>query len=902
MPSKKTTMVLGRRFNNLSVSTLLVALVLTACSTNESTSNAGSGLCQSSGKATAYLLQEEKIHFEGEHAIGGAGDFLLQNDHAAFIIEGVDRGTSYYHYGGIVVDAVAMDGCTQKTEDNFQEMGLMLGSLNLGAFYDSTLRAFRATSIEVLEDGSDGGPAVVRARGVDDYYWLVEYTLIAAAADEKSPKELSTELGLEVVVDYTLHPDSPVLQIDFNLVNQQEEKQELMSAVTLIFGNQTQAHRFANDGLDLSGFSFSIGIPWLTAAMPNGQGAYSFAFDDAHMGNARLAGVEAMFDLNQITNDPIKLRDKGDSDGVRYYLSAGSTDGHSASAPLKRFLPNPLIEFETILSEFNGSVIDTAGRGIENVEVVLQANTNGVWEDLDSYATDVSGNFGPTVAHFDTQPLHYRFVAKIDNRNDVVAPLHDPSRTKFEIVMEAAGRLDYDIRSSAGSALPAKVVVYPEGSSEEFRRWYLHGSGSKPLPPGSYDIYVSRGFEYSLSKQTIEVPAGGAASLVAVLKQIVDTSGYMSIDTHVHSAPSPDSNISVEKRIRSMAAEGLEIPVATDHEIITGIEDGVDATGLWEFVKTITGEEVTAILPEHMTMFPVVPDGSLRGGPVRWYQLGFPELFEAMYNRGAEIVMINHPRQIFRLFEWDPITSEPKIKRYSDLQMTKSSKPWSWNFDGIEVMNGYGNIFKQKDDNGHERLFDNWMGFHNHGHRIVGTAASDVHSLEDTGMPRSFFIAPTDKPREFEQKMAVDAYKNGQVLMSTGAFARISINEGYTLGQTVKDTDGQIDINIHVEAIPEIDVAEIHVYANCDEVHVTDTTDPDALIKFSASVTADLVSDAHIVVAGFGKKKLPLGFVQFDPTGLPRFLSNPIYVDVDGNGNFDPPGDKDCTYTVPAAD
>ena len=41
---------------------------------------------------------------------------------------------------------------------------------------------------------------------------------------------------------------------------------------------------------------------------------------------------------------------------------------------------------------------------------------------------------------------------------------------------------------------------------------------------------------------------------------------------------------------------------------------------------------------------------------------------------------------------------------------------------------------------------------------------------------------------------------------------------------------------------------------------------------------------------------MPKPFHDADPRRVPRFTTNPVFVDVDGNGKFDPPGDKACAY------
>ena len=103
---------------------------------------------------------------------------------------------------------------------------------------------------------------------------------------------------------------------------------------------------------------------------------------------------------------------------------------------------------------------------------------------------------------------------------------------------------------------------------------------------------------------------------------------------------------------------------------------------------------------------------------------------------------------------------------------------------------------------------------------------------------------------------------------------------------------------MHIEAIPEIDVTHFKVFLNCDEVLNVATDDAAAVVKFDGTVSVPITVDAHLVVVGFGQDSLPRGLPQFDPTSIPRFVTNPIYVDANGNGEYDPPGGKSCSYTL----
>jgi len=91
------------------------------------------------------------------------------------------------------------------------------------------------------------------------------------------------------------------------------------------------------------------------------------------------------------------------------------------------------------------------------------------------------------------------------------------------------------------------------------------------------------------------------------------------------------------------------------------------------------------------------------------------------------------------------------------------------------------------------------------------------------------------------------------------------------------------------------------VFANCDAVAKVDATAPGGVVKLDTSVGLTLTQDTAIVVAAFGEAAFPRGLEPM-PAWTPRLLTNPILIDVDGNGVWDPPGGKTCSYAgfVPA--
>lgn len=871
----------------------MVAL-LAACAAEPETSK----ICPQPGHALARRLMNKGIHFSGPNAVGGGGDYLLQSQKAAFIVSGIDRGTTYYHYGGILVDAVAMRGCHQASPDQFEELGLLLGKLNVGDFYASTLRAFRGQKVSIVNDGANGQAAHVRVEGVDDYYWLAEYELIKQSFVAGKRKPLSSPYGIRMITDYILDPQSAVLQVRLTLRNETTSVQRFMAGPEMIVGDLLRTVHYGDGNLEFGGFNMLIDIPFWTAG--SAEGSYAFSIQNGRLSTTNISGVNANIDVDQAIAKPLTVQPGGEAT-MSMLFAVGDSDHHSAARELQPYLPQPLAKWNYKLTPLTGTVRDRdSGQPVSGATVDVQLQRpDGQWLSLERYIAKPDGSFGPDVADFGRADRPARLVVTATGRN---APppvaLNLPLAGPLDLRVPPAGEVRYTIQDDAGTRLPAKISFFRDGSL--VAQHFVIGEGAIPVAPGLFDVWVTRGFEYQPYHTAITVPEAGTATLHATLPHVVDTSGYLSADTHVHAAPSPDSEVPIPLRILTAAAEGLDIPVSTDHEIIIGLQSGIVATGLQDWVGTVSGEEFTATIPEHVTIFPVDNDGTLRGSPPVWYQHGLGELFEAAYGRGAKIALLNHPRfgcSYLCLIDWDRITGEPRMNDPAALGLPADATLWTWNFHGIEYMNGVRTPFRIAGRERESGLFDDWQAFLNLGHRMVAVGASDEHGLTALGMPRIYFGTTSDQPALFHPQNLVDAFFAGDVLVSTGAFARVQVNGQGRLGDVIV-SGPNVALNVRIEAIPEIDVTHFRVYVNCDERVKTNTISPDGIVKFDGTINLTLTRDAHITVSGFGEKRLPPGLPQFEPHNIPRFTTNAIYVDVDGNGVFDPPGGKTCLYTL----
>lgn len=854
------------------------------------------GGCPVAGEARARLIAGADEVMWGTDVLGKPGDVLLLSEAAAFVISGVTDVRTYYHYGGIPIDAAPVSGCAQAGPEQMGELGVVVGTLDLFDFPASTLHMFRGERIEVVNDGSDGEAAVVDVVGVDDRFWLVELELVKQSYQGGVKKPLNDPYGFEMRLRYTLEPGSAVLRMGVILESQGEPAGDYLAGALLFPSDHTELTAFSTSALGAGGISLSTGVPWVGAA--GEEGALAFAIESANAGRTEISGVTAFLDTT-LALDPIRLEAAGDSGSTTLFLSVGATDLNSATAPLAAVNPTPIPGRTLSLTAVSGALLGPDGLGVGGADLFVQLEEAGEWRTLDRLRTAADGGFSGSLSDFGAHA--WRLLPYTDDRGWGEATL--TSGGALSLSIGAAGTLVTDIRDEAGEELPAEVVLYRGGA--EVRRFFsTPAEPVMPLPPGDYEVSVLRGYEYEPVETTLTVPEGGEATLPVTMVHAVDTTGWMAYDGHVHSSGSPDSALYQADRVRTAAAAGLDVMVATDHEIINDLAGAVDEAELTGFVATVVGQEVTATLPEHTNAWPFVPDDSLsRGGYPHWYGLDLGEVYALERERGAEVVTLNHPRRgcnYLCLIGWDRVNGVPTLDDPTWLAFSADASLWSWDLTAMEYQNGHQDPFLDPADPESTGLLDDWIGFLNLGHRVTAIGVTDTHSASDMiGSPRTYYESPTDEPGAFDVSDMVAAVQGGRAVVSAGAFARVSANGGAAgIGDTLTDSDGTVELSVHIEAMRGIDVTHFVVLVNGDQVLDVLTDDPDGVVKYDGTVSVPVTVDSNIVVLGMGEGLFPRGFPQFDPTFVPRFTTNALFVDVGGDGVYDAPGPKDCSYDV----
>ena len=419
-------------------------------------------------------------------------------------------------------------------------------------------------------------------------------------------------------------------------------------------------------------------------------------------------------------------------------------------------------------------------------------------------------------------------------------------------------------------AIAAFDRVFSAAGSEEIR-----------VPQGTYNIYVSRGPEWDISVHPWEKIGEGTTKIYARLRHVIDSRGWLSADFHVHAAPSPDSIVPLSHRIIEFVADGIDMIVSTDHNVVTDYAPTIKTLGLGALITSARGDEITTNGWGHHGAFPLTQDHSLAGqGAVLVHGHNAKQIFANVRTHAPEAVIdVHHPRidpgiGYFILGEFDP---------HSD----RAGRPgFSFDFDALEVLNGYQDPARKNLD----RIIDDWLGLLNHGHLVTATGNSDTHHLTYNlgGYPRNYVRVADDRPEHVTPKEVATAVKDHRAFFTTGPFVRFHAGKG-DIGDLVPAPGGQATLDIEVDAAPWIAVNRVILYVSGKEAKRWPIPESQDVVRFRVSHPITLPSDGYAVVRVDGDKIMAPVVGDNRTFGVyPLGLTNPIFFDVNGNGRYDP--------------
>ncbi len=481
----------------------------------------------------------------------------------------------------------------------------------------------------------------------------------------------------------------------------------------------------------------------------------------------------------------------------------------------------------------------------------------------------------------------YRFVLQAPGGEDEeLGSIHAGAPLEVNLVPPRPGTLSYVLTDDKGQPLSGRLVVrgvspttdpdlvpgeHEAGSKNML--YSLTGSGSLELPAGRYDVLATHGPEYSLPRQELEVNADLGATFRAELVRTVDTSGYLASDFHVHASPSKDSNVPLTDRVLTLAAEGIELAVPTDHNHVTDYAESIHTERLEGKLASMPGVEITTLHWGHFNAYPYPK--SVDVPP--YHETSPLEIFALVRARAPQAVLqVNHPRMpgvgYFNRGEVDTKTG------------VAASPEFSFAFDTLEVSNG----FDLEDPSVFERNLREWFELLNVGHRYTAVGNSDSHRVvfQWAGWPRTYVRVPDQDVKHVAPLDVARALTSGHAVVSCGIFVLPTANGSAGPGDTVQGS--RVSLALSLRAPDWIDVSHVEIYANGAKVQERTREEPVRKSVWNLSLDLEFKADTWIVVVARGDKfmndALPGKWIK------PFGFSNAIFVDADSDGVFVTPG------------
>ncbi len=821
-------------------------------------------------RARRITRSEELIR--GPLAHGRIGDYLLENDLARFIIQDIGKRDLYSvgAFGGNIIDA---ELTSRPGIDNFIEVQ---PALNIES-------VINAQELVVVNDGADGKAAVIRTCGPDDLLDFVNPSTVITGAGLPFPSSADDkDYEIDACTEYALEPGQTFVKMTTTVLNNEPTDLGLFVGDYINAGGELEQWASAPGSglgepitgfagvLSYIGYGEATGIDYAHITVPIAGSIHPRStFFTA-------SGVSYVMQSNSILQvilgaAPTFYVPAGGSNSFTRYFSVGNGSGGNAVSienQVKRIAAGSL-----------RGCVRAGGQPAPNTRVsVLRGGLISV------YVTADDGCYAGTLP-----PGNYEVAAARRGspyEGDKAAPERHPIiiqagiATELNIDLPANGHVSVQVRDEAGAGMPARVSIVGFDPSPPLTltastilgnittglfhdltstglafglAWFeyadANGVASFDLEPGTYQLYVSRGSEYSLFETPLEVAAGQSVQVEAQIAHVLDTRGFVSSDFHVHGIHSADSRVSHRDRVFQFAGEGVDNIIMTDHHVHTDLNPRIAELGFTDFVRATVGEEITTWDYGHYNAYPMTIDPTRpSGGSTDWareappgrdfpehgaYSLSPQELHDLAVNgprsTADTTIQINHITDHFQPLRLDTTLVPPRslvpAERRLQLRLEPSDDNLFFHFAALELWNGAGRNDQSTFLNTRMGV---WFNLLNQGLLCTAIADTDTHGFADLGTAgaRSWTAAPTDSPAAIDGGQVARQVNAGRLIGGQGVFVQtrlratddaMQVADLTLAGSTLLSVANRaVELEIDVQAPLWAEYDRIDIYANAE--------------------------------------------------------------------------------------
>jgi hypothetical protein len=468
-------------------------------------------------------------------------------------------------------------------------------------------------------------------------------------------------------------------------------------------------------------------------------------------------------------------------------------------------------------------------------------------------------------------------------------------RAVEQVLSEAA--VDVSVREEPGGrATPSRITVAdqhgtlvslgnPSGGQDAVRPGVVYsrtGAVRLKLPAGRYIIYAGRGFEYSVARTEVDVAAGAVVSRRLSIRREVDTAGWVAMDTHVHTGTfAKHGDAATAERMLTIAAEGIELPVSTEHNMLVDFDRHAREAGVRQHFTPVVGSEVTTPALGHFNVFPIPGDrGAIDQRAADWARLR-----EAIGNVAPEAaIVLNHGRDVHGGFR--PLGPARHIGIAGE-DVEGRSLP----ANAMEVVNS-GAVMTDA-----LALPRDWMGMLNRGASLTPVGSSDSHDVSRyiIGQGRTYVRCDDRDPGGIDLTQALESIRRGRTMVSYGLLTEIEV-AGKGPGDLAVP-NGELRVHIRVKGPSWTRAQRVALYVNGVSVREEAIANGTrAGIKWEGTWRLPKPNhDVHLVAIASGPgvnapywptaKPYQPTSIEFTPYVLG--LSGAVFLDADGSGKFE---------------
>lgn len=408
------------------------------------------------------------------------------------------------------------------------------------------------------------------------------------------------------------------------------------------------------------------------------------------------------------------------------------------------------------------------------------------------------------------------------------------------------------------------------------------GKTTISVPAGEYVLYVGRGFEWSVEKRTLNLKRGDSISVAMALRRQVETGGWVAADSHIHTfTHSGHGDATVEERMMTIAGEGIELAISTDHNHHTDYAPVTASTGTASWFTPVIGNEVTT-KHGHFNAFPIQAGAPVVNSKEQDWSKLIPSIRSTP---GVKVITLNHPRDLHSGFvPFGGLQFNSNTGRHRDAA--------SMDIDAIEVVTS---AAMQSDIN---LLYRDWFALLNRGHCIFAVGSSDSHDVNRyiLGQGRTYVAVDDRNPAGIDLDEAWNSYHRGRLLVSLGLFTNMKVDDRFKVGDFATNVGKTMHVEITVSGPSWVQADHLALYANGILLREKALHD-DHRAGEKAHVTWDIPKPAHdvhlvAIATGPGVKEpfweIPRPYQATSKTFTPRVIgsTNPIWIDADGDGKF----------------